>query len=140
METVAQKEIKFTLSSGRWNAWAESELQRALPYAPVNGIREQVQAGIATLFTVRFQRRRVACYVLRVDGDEGVIVAAAGAFNDAERAGEVSLTKVLLGRIENQFKNVRAVRIHTARPGLVRRLTAAGYQPQEFVLRKACAN
>lgn len=139
MET-SQKEIKLTIAAGKWSPWAERELQHALPYAPVDDLRRQVEEHRARLFYVRYQKKRIACYVLRIDGNEGVIVAAAGAFNDPVREGEVSLVKALLHHVERQFKNVWAVRIHTARAGLVRRLSAAGYQPQEFVMRKPCAN
>lgn len=125
-----QQEVTLTIERGDWSPLAAEYVAQALPFAPVEGIAAQVESGAALLFYVREGREMVGCYVLRVEGREGVIVAASG------NCAGVDLTQLLLAHVENQFIDVDALRIHTARPGMVRRLQAAGYTPQEFVMRK----
>jgi len=75
--------------------------------------------------------RLVGYYALEIDGNEGLLLAAAG------HAESVDLTAVLLPHIEGQFKQIglSSMRFHTRRPGLVRRAVLAGFVP-EMVLRK----
>lgn len=133
MEAHAQK-IELTLEAGPWCEKATELLAPALPFVGVESVRDQVQAGVAVLFYVMHEGEKVGAYVSRVDhaGDiaEGVIVAAGGKLRG------VDLAPLILPEAEKQFRGVSAIRIHTARPGLVRRLVAAGYGPQEFVMRK----
>lgn len=90
----------------------------------------QVEDGRALAFTVDYCGEIVAAFVLRVEGAEGVIVAAAG------RLDGVDLIPALLPHIEDRFTGCRAIRFHTERPGLARLMAAAGYVGQEVVMRK----
>lgn len=90
----------------------------------------QVQEGRAQLFAVDDGGGIIGAFVLRVDGGEGVLVAAAGKLDGAD------LLPLLLPQIEGRFIGCHAIRIHTARPGLVKLLGALGYSGQEIVMRK----
>lgn len=96
--------------------------------ANVAELKAQAEAG-AVLFRVHRDGKTAAYYLLRVDGREGVLVAAAG-------RDEIDLTAAVLPHIERQFIGCEGLRIHTGRPGLVRKLAALGYGGVEFVLRK----
>ncbi len=69
-------------------------------------------------------------------GQEFVIVAASG-----ELPG-VDLIRSVLPTFETMARRAGTafIRVHTARPGLVRRLGSMGYRPEEVVLRKAVVN
>lgn len=128
------EEVELTLSPAAWCADAERLIATALQHATPAEIRSQVESGAAVLYRVMQGGRMGAVFVLRVDhdadGSEGVIVAAAGGVRG------VDLTAAVLPHIERMFIGCRAVRIHTARPGLARKLAAAGYRPAEIVLTK----
>ncbi len=120
---------KLTVLSAQWSPEA-AELLR--PCFTVAGALEQVgcqvESGRAVLFVALAESGAMrAAFVLRVDGDEGVIVAA---------VGPLESLPALLPHMEKRFAGCRAVRVHTARPALVRILRAAGYLPQEFVMRR----
>lgn len=95
-------------------------------------IAAQAENG-APLFRVAADGEAIGYYLLRVDylpeGAEGVIVAAAG------RPG-FDLAEMCLPYIEGQFKGCKSLRVHTARPGLVRKLAGVGWRPMEFVMKK----
>lgn len=124
---------EVTLKPVSWSDKAALILAPSVPYASVEDLRGQVEAG-AVLFEVSRQGEVIGFYILRVDctasGAEGVLVAAAA-------RDEMDLTANLLPHIERQFEGCRAIRIHTARPGLAKKLaTRAGYDAAEIVLRK----
>lgn len=129
-----EEAIELTIRPAPWSADAERLIATALQHATPAEIRRQVEAGIAELYQVMRGDRIGAVFVLRVDhdadGSEGVIVAAAGGVRG------VDLTGAVLPHIERMFINCRAVRIHTARPGLARKLGQAGYRAAEIVLKK----
>jgi hypothetical protein len=116
--------------------WAESVgALLAQSGASIPDLRHQVTTGTAQLFTVQEGEIVIAAYVLRIDtlatGPQGVIVAAAG------RGKGVNLTESILPVIEGQFKGCASVRLHTARPGLARRVIQDhGYRITELVLEK----
>lgn len=122
----------LTVEAVAWCDEAAAMLADAVPFGCVADLAAQAEAG-AVLFRVSEGGRTAAYYLLRVDhnatGAEGVMVAAAG------RAG-VDLTRVVLPVAEKQFKGCHSMRIHTARPGLARKLARAGYGNVELVLRK----
>lgn len=93
----------------------------------------QIQAG-ASLFQVKRGGLEIGLYLLRVDqlanSAEGVLVAA------VSHDPHVDLTALVLPVIEKQFIGCRSIRIHTARPGLAKKLSRAGYSAAELVLRK----
>lgn len=125
---------EITVTAVPWSEQAALILAPSVPYATVEDLRAQVEAG-AVLFSVECAGEPVGFYVLRVDispsGAEGVLVAAASV------NAEFDLTANLLPHIEGQFTGCKSIRIHTARPGLAKKLaTRAGYQSAEIVLRK----
>lgn len=105
-----------------------------MPFSDVESLRVQVEADRAALFEVLAGGAVVGAYVLRTEviagRIEGVIVAAG-----ADCPG-VEVSTAILPIAEKQFSGVDAIRVHTARPGLLKRLAGAGYEFQEFVIRK----
>lgn len=93
-------------------------------------VGRQVVQGRALLFAAETGGEIVGAFVLRVDGDEGVIVAAAGHLDG------VSLIPALLSHIESKFTGCRAIRFHTDNPAMARVMSRYGYAGQEVVLRK----
>lgn len=118
--------------AGEWSPEAERLLSLACVHATPGELKGQFEAG-AALFFARCDGEVVGAYLLRVDGSEGVIIAAAG-----DGRG-IDLVGTLLPVMERQFLNCATVRIHTSRAGMVRRLTEAGYEPREIVLAKVLA-
>ena len=116
-------------SAAAWSAAAEKLLAGHESGADLSAIRDDVIAGRATLIEVTQSGGLVGVAVLRIDGHEGVIVSAAG------RAA-VDLTAIVLPELEARFIGVDSMRIHTARPGMVKKLQRQGYQFAEVVLRK----
>lgn len=125
---------RVEISAVPWCDEAAAMLAEALTWGGIAPVAQQVQSGVATLFRVRTLGGTLAYYVLRVDrvadGDEGVLVLAAG------RAG-FDLTATLLPTIELQFIGCKAIRVHTSRRGVAKKLAAQGYADGEIVLRKA---
>lgn len=106
----------------------------ALIDCDVADIEDQVDCEAAQLFTLHSAGDMVAAFVLRIDRiggrNEGVVVAAAG------RVPGVDLTALMMPVIEKMFEGCQSVRVHTARPGLGRKLVGMGYRVAELVLRK----
>lgn len=134
MAEIAQE---LTVRPLEWCAAAGNMLKRAMksdPLAGVEALEIMVNAGEAALFGVFCGLYLRGAYVLRIEkkpnGNEGVIVAAAGRLNG------VKLVNSLLGHVENQFLGCAAIRIHTARPGMMRMLKRAGYRAAETILVK----
>lgn len=128
-----QNQKSLTIVPALWSKAAASALSEAVPFASSDDLKAQVKAG-ASLFAVFCDAQPVGFYLLRVDqtesGAEGVLVAASG-----DLAG-VDLTATLVPVIEKQFTGCRSMRIHTARPGLARKLARMGYRAGEIILRK----
>ena len=83
----------------------------------------------ATLYGVDRDGLDVLALLMRREGEELVIVAAAG------HAPGLCLLDALLPQIE-AASGARWVRIHTARRGMGRQLMRHGYRPAEVVYRK----
>lgn len=113
-------------------AWSQAAAECLAAVGNASNYRKQVEQG-AALFEVREGAALAGYYLLRVDqteeGPEGVLVAGVG------RAG-ADLTANLFPIIEKQFIGCVSMRVHTARPGLIRKLSRRAYEPVEFVLRK----
>lgn len=122
------------LAPAQWGETFAAQIAQAVQAATVPELERQVRDGVAQAWGVTVGDRLACALVLRVDhtaaGSEGVIVAAAG--------GEpgVDLTRDVLPAVEQLFSGVRAIRIHTARPGLMKKLARQGYQGAEVVLTK----
>ena len=117
-----------------WSDEAQELLSAAVPNGNILDIKNQVDQG-ASLFKLSHGDKLIGYYVLRIDRlaqhNEAVIVAAVGVHDF------IDLTMTICPVIETQINNCSFIRIHTARPGLVKKLALIGYQPQEFVMRKA---
>lgn len=135
MENVQENTVSIV--PGRWSAQSAAWIATAIPQHVLPDIQAQVESG-ARLFDVMSGRRQVGAFVLRIDsapsGDDGVIVAAGGHLPGFD------FTVDLLPHIETLFKGVKAIRIHTARPGLAKKLARQGYDLTELVFRKCTRN
>lgn len=120
----------LTVEPCEWSPQAADLLARAFTHGNPEVIGADVRAGRAGLFAVRDGATLGALFVLRVDGDEGVIVAAAGGVPG------VDLTAEVLPAVERMFSGVRRIRIHTSRPGMAKKLARQGYGAAEVVLFK----
>lgn len=124
----------LTIGPGLWCDTVAALIAQAHQHATPAEIRAQVEGGAARLFTVKAGGLVVGAFVLRVDqtaeGAEGVIVSGAG------NLPGVDLIATCMPVIEGLFQDVRAIRYHTARPALARRLARLGYAPSEIVARK----
>lgn len=125
--------LKIELTT--WSTQAAEWLQKSNVNFDVENIKAQVVEDGASVYKVMRDQVLVGFFVTRIDSlkthDEGVLVAATGFDNQAD------LTKTILPEIENKiFSGCKSVRIHTARPGLIKKLSSGGYKPLEFVMTK----
>lgn len=127
---MGEIEKPLTIAAADWGQVATDLLRECFtrPEA-LELVRGQVEAGRAALFTVDEGGEIVAAFVLRVDGDEGVIVAA-------NSTDGLATFIALLPHVEQRFTGCKSVRFHTARPGLGKLMRSFGYGGQEIVLRK----
>lgn len=130
METLRQKPETVAIRPAEWCADTERWLRLAMQHATLFDLKHQVKTREAQLFHVHADEELVGAMVLRVEDTEGVIVSAGG------RLPGFDFTLDLLPHVEKLFINVKSVRIHTARPGLAKKLTALGYWPAEMVFVK----
>lgn len=127
---MAHEPQALTLEPGQWGADADRLIAQALQHASPADIRHQVEHLGARLFYVRHAGAIVAAFVLRVDGREGVIVAAAGDLPGAD------LCASCIPAIESLFVGCSSIRYHTASPALARKLARMGYAAREIVCMK----
>lgn len=123
------------INPAEWSEEAGAVLAPAIPYGSVSDLEMQIKHEGAKLFEVIAENAgRVGFYVLRIDknasGFEGVIVAGAGSLRG------VDLVELVVPAMEKQFMGCASVRVHTARPGLAKKLAGMGYGAGEIVLRK----
>lgn len=115
-----------------WSDEAAQVLAAAVSHVSVGEIAAQVKAG-AVLFRVMDTGDTVGFYVLRVDhtadGAEGVLVAAGG-------RADFDITGELLRHVAGQFTGCQWLRVHTSRPGMVKKLAGQGFEGLEMVMRK----
>lgn len=116
-----------------WNDEAEDLLKRASHNCDVLDLKNQVEQG-ASLFELSVDDVLIGYYILRVDHlanwSEAVFVAGAGSHPTID----VTTAAVLL--VEKQVIGCKFLRIHTSRPGIVKKIVKLGYQPQEFIMMK----
>lgn len=95
-------------------------------------IRDRCAAGLFQLLGVFDGDDLIAACVIRVDGDEGVIVAAGGHWQGG------GLVEMLLPVLELGFKNagLSSVRVETFRRGLMEKISRTGYRPAFVAFRK----
>ncbi|SOD41607.1 hypothetical protein [Nitrosovibrio sp. Nv4] len=132
---VEEQSDAIRLVPGPWSHDAEYWLGRVDQDATLADLKRQSEAGLCQVVYVERGGAVAGAVLLRIDvtssGPQGVMVAAAGA---------LELMPVCMPYLEKMFQGVSSIRIHTARPGLVRKLTAMGYKPTEMVLRKEVVN
>ena len=127
-----KKEI--SIDEVQWSDEAETYLSKIDACATLDDYRQQWKEG-AALYRVAEGDKTLGFYMTRFDSDaqgfEGVIYAGAG-------AADFDLTEVIVPFAEQQLKafGCYSVRVHTARPGLVKKLAKMGYGAAELVLRK----
>jgi hypothetical protein len=117
-----------------WTDCHRAFIATALATATLADIEFQTENG-AQLFEVQDDAGQiVAAFVLRVDllacRTVGVVVAAGG------NLPGVDLTAAIMPYIERLFIGIDAITVHTARPGLVRKLAPQGFRPVEIILEK----
>lgn len=132
-----EKDEALTIRKEGWSGevqilmgWAFPQLS-AQDQRTVDRIILDVTTGAATLFVARLSGVAVLAYVLSVEGRQGVVQVAAGSLPG------VDLTSVVLPEIEKKFIGCDSVRIHTARPGLAKKLSKQGYAAKEIILVKS---
>lgn len=125
-----------------WSDEAAQLLAPAMVHEPgvsVETLARLVKSGAGYLYEVRQGVELVAAYVLRLEpketGHEGVIVAAGG------NLPGVSLIRTVLPVVEDvNMAGCDWVRVHTARPGMMRELARQGYKVREVVMAKEMGN
>lgn len=126
----------LTITAEQWSEDAHSLIEWAFPNLSqadaetMRGIKHSVCTGKSTLFIARLSGVAVLAYVLTVEGTEGVVTVAAG------NVPGVDLTAVVLPEIEKKFIGCESIRIHTARPGLAKKLAKQGYAARQIILVK----
>lgn len=127
-----EKALVISLKVGPWSGAAEEWLALT-GREHVEEYYQQYQHG-ARLIYVRCGGVVSGALLLRIDylpgAVEGVIVAAGC------NVPGVDLVADVLPAVERMFGGVDAIRVHTARPGLVKKLRASGYEAVEVVLKK----
>lgn len=121
--------------------WCSDAAQKFAPLMTclhgIAGLREDVICGSAVLYSVRIDAEQVGYFVGRVDilagGNEYVLIVAAGA-----NPRRVSLVDLILPQVEElaRRKDCKAIRIHSTRPGLIKKMVKRGYSAREIVFSK----
>lgn len=129
---------KLVIAPGGWSDAVAELLADSKQHATIADLRLQVETGRAQLFEIRDDAGQlVATFILRVDqhaaGAEGVVIAV------ASRCRGIDMTAAIIPVIERLFINCKTMRIHTARPGMVRKLARLGFEAREMVLAKVIA-
>lgn len=118
-----------------WDETAEIHLAKIDNPTPVSWYQNEVYCGRLAVFGIFYDGHRRATVCTRNEGGEFVIVAAAG------RADFDLTSKILpLFEIIAHFNNCQTMRLHTARPGLVKKAEKMDWNFQEFVMRKELKN
>lgn len=125
MANVAEKSL--TIEPATWCAQTDHLIGQALQHATPAEIRHQVEHCGARLFHIKHGAAIVGAFVLRVDGNEGVIVAATAKLDGIDMVG------ACMPAIEAMFIGCNSIRYHTARPALVRKMARLGYVAREIV-------
>lgn len=127
---------KFLIEAVNWCDRAAELLAAACLSSCVEDYRRQVEEG-AVLFQVSTEAGPVGFYILRVDQwaekTIGVLVAASG-------LPGFSFADDLMPIIERQFIGCAEIHQYASRPGMVRKLHAAGWGATHLVMRKVMSH
>jgi hypothetical protein len=120
-----------------WDDLARDHFARIVcePPLPVDFYREEVERG-ASLVAVFERDERVGSFLLRGEGPELVVVAAAGSVTEAKPYGDIT---AVIER-EAAAAGYERVRLHAVRPGVERAAAAAGYRKREVVMDKVVSD
>ena len=136
MAIHTQKSIK--IKKGTWSDAAEFWIGQAVESHHLPAIRYQVNQDIAQLFYLSSDDEICGSFVLRIDGygeaKEGVIVAAAGNLQG------IDLMTTCLPAVEKKFIGCSAIRYHTGKPAVAKKMARFGYIADEIVCRKEMSN
>jgi len=134
----------LTLRLARWSPDVAADMARLPECDPTvspDWFRAQVEAGGLKVLTAENEDgEHVGTLLVRTEagdlGKEFVIVAAAGGYEG------VDLTAAILPTLERLAREggCCTVRVHTMRPGLVRKLGRMGYATSEIVMRRVIAH
>lgn len=134
----SQKNLTIKIEQGNWSDEANLWIAQAVHPANLQGIKYQVDQQIAKLFYLWNDIDICGAFVLRIDtngiGSEGVIVAAA-----ADLHG-VDLMATCMPAIEKKFIGCGAIRYHTNRPAVAKKMARFGFVADEIVCRKEMKN
>ena len=121
---------------------AVSRIDAATAAAFLSGLAGQDPRGIVTADTLRQSAERGHCfavthasgaqavYIIAVENGQAWVTACKG------EGAAVDFTRTLLPAIEHQAQGLAAVAFQTARPGLVRKARAMGYQVTGWIMKK----
>jgi hypothetical protein len=126
------------IRAAAWTPAHEALIALALCTASIADMREQTDNGAVLFEALDEEGALCAAFILRVDRQVdrtvGVVVACGGNLPGTD------LTATLMPHMEQRFIGCDAVRIHTARPGLLRKLGGMGYATAEIIFEKALKN
>ncbi len=139
-QTVATLTLRLT----RWSPTVAADMARLPECDPTispDWFRAQIEAGgLKALTAESDDGEHVGTVLVRTEagdlGKEFVIVAAAGSYEGLD------LTAAILPALERLARDEGCVtvRVHTMRPGLVRKLGRMGYATSEIVMRRVIAH
>lgn len=125
---------EIAITAGAWSKDADSWLSSAIRFPFMDGLREQVEQGIATLFYMTVNNETCGAFVLRIDKcgqiNEGVICAASASHNG------IDMMASIVPAIEKMFIGCHAIRFHTNTPAVARKMARFGYAADEIISRK----
>lgn len=125
-------------AAAAWTSECEAFIALALASASLDDIKRQTECGAMLFELVADGGAVVGAFVLRVDREAcrnvGVVVAAGGGVSG------VDLTALIMPTIERMFYGCESIRIHTARPGLLKKLAPQGYKTAEIIFEKSLKN
>lgn len=121
-----------------WTPAHEALIASALATATIEDMRMQTENGAQLFEAIEEGGALVLAFILRVDRQigrtVGVVVAAGGSLPG------VDLTALVMPHIEKMFYGCDAIRIHTERAGLLKKLARQGYRTAEIIIEKELKN
>ena len=124
-EKVNFEELKF------WGEQVAAELSLIREETPVSWYEAEFKSGNLTGLEVYYEKYRIGVVLFRIEGSEMVVVAGAGrAYGDIIAAVFPRLEEIA------KFAGCASIRLHTNRPGMVKKSERQGWKLSEYILRK----